>query len=90
MDELYKACKIALEICGEHSPVARVIARPYKGTGKGKFQRTPNRHDYSIEPPKDTILDKVKSAGLDVIAIGKTSDIFSGKGVTDSRGTNSR
>ena len=88
LDELYKACKIALEICGEHSPVARVIARPYKGTGKGKFQRTPNRHDYSIEPPKDTILDKVKSAGLDVIAIGKTSDIFSGKGVTDSRGTN--
>ena len=88
LDELYKACKIALEICGEHSPVARVIARPYLGEGKGKFQRTSNRHDYSIEPPKTTILDKVKEAGLDVVAIGKTSDIFSGKGVTDSRGTN--
>lgn len=88
LKELYEACKIALEICGEHSPVARVIARPYIGSGKGNFKRTSNRHDYSIEPPKDTILDKVKANGLDVIAIGKTSDIFSGKGVTESKGTN--
>ncbi|TDT72468.1 phosphopentomutase [Hypnocyclicus thermotrophus] len=88
LQELYNACKIALEICNEMSPVARVIARPYVGEGKGKFTRTSNRHDYSIAPPKETILDKVKAAGLDVIAIGKTSDIFSGKGVTDSRGTN--
>ncbi|MDN5305282.1 MAG: phosphopentomutase [Fusobacteriaceae bacterium] len=88
LEELYNACKIALEICNEMSPVARVIARPYVGEGKGKFTRTSNRHDYSVAPPKDTILDKVKSAGLDVVAIGKTSDIFSGKGVTDSRGTN--
>ena len=88
LKELYEACKIALEICGEHSPVARVIARPYIGSGKGNFKRTSNRHDYSIEPPKDTILDKVKANGLDVIAVGKTSDIFSGKGVTESKGTN--
>lgn len=88
LKELYEACKIALEICGEHSPVARVIARPYVGSSKGNFKRTSNRHDYSIEPPKDTILDKIKSSGLDVIAVGKTSDIFSGKGITESKGTN--
>lgn len=88
LKELYETCKIALEICGEHSPVARVIARPYLGSGKGDFKRTSNRHDYSIEPPKDTILDKIKASDLDVIAIGKTSDIFSGKGVTESKGTN--
>ena len=88
LKELYEACKIALEICGEHSPVARVIARPYIGSSKGNFKRTSNRHDYSIEPPKDTILDKIKASDLDVIAIGKTSDIFSGKGITESKGTN--
>ena len=88
LKELYEACKIALEICGEHSPVARVIARPYIGSSKGDFKRTSNRHDYSIEPPKDTILDKIKASDLDVIAIGKTSDIFSGKGITESKGTN--
>lgn len=88
LKELYETCKIALEICGEHSPVARVIARPYIGSGKGNFKRTSNRHDYSIEPPKDTILDKIKASDLDVIAIGKTSDIFSGKGITESKGTN--
>ena len=88
LKELYETCKIALEICGEHSPVARVIARPYIGSSKGNFKRTSNRHDYSIEPPKDTILDKIKASDLDVIAIGKTSDIFSGKGITESKGTN--
>ena len=88
LKELYETCKIALEICGEHSPVARVIARPYIGSSKGDFKRTSNRHDYSIEPPKDTILDKIKASDLDVIAIGKTSDIFSGKGITESKGTN--
>lgn len=88
LEELYNACKIALEICGEMSPVARVIARPYVGPGAGEFARTSNRHDYSVLPPAKTILDKVMDAGLETIAIGKTSDIFAGQGVTDSRGTN--
>ncbi len=88
LEELYEACKIALEICSELAPVARVIARPYVGSGKGDFARTANRHDYSVLPPYETILDKIKDAGLDTIAIGKTSDIFAGQGVTDTRGTN--
>ena len=88
LDELYKACEIALEICMEKSPVARVIARPYVGKTKGKFERTSNRHDYSVKPPRATLLDKLKSAGKDVVAIGKISDIFAGEGITDTRGTN--
>lgn len=88
LEELYKACEIALEICSEHEPVARVIARPYLGSGKGNFTRTANRHDYSVTPPKPTVLDRLKENGLDVIGIGKTKDIFAGQGITDSRGTN--
>ncbi|MGB6129800.1 MAG: phosphopentomutase [Psychrilyobacter sp.] len=88
LTELYKACEIALEICAEMAPVARVIARPYLGDGVGNFKRTPNRHDYSVVPPKATLLDKIKDKGLDVVAIGKTSDIFAGVGVTDTRKTN--
>lgn len=88
LDELYSACKKALEICGELSPVARVIARPYIGKRAGEFIRTSNRHDYSVEPPIESMLNRVKNAGLDVIGIGKTSDIFAGVGITQSRGTN--
>lgn len=88
LEELYEACKIALEICMEKAPVARVIARPYVGNSSGNFQRTSNRHDYSVKPPKATLLDKLKSAGKDVVAIGKISDIFAGEGITDTRGTN--
>lgn len=88
LEELYNACKIALEICEEHSPIARVIARPYVGEGKGKFVRTSNRHDYSVLPPQESMLDRIKKENLSVIGIGKTSDIFAGVGITESRGTN--
>lgn len=88
LEELYKACEIALEICSEKSPVSRVIARPYLGTKNGDFNRTANRHDFSVEPPQETILDKLKSAHYDVIGIGKTKDIFAGRGITESLGTN--
>jgi phosphopentomutase len=88
LEELYEACKIALEICSEHEPVARVIARPYVGSGTGNFSRTANRHDYSVTPPAETVLDRLEANGMDVIGIGKTKDIFAGQGITDSRGTN--
>lgn len=88
LEELYKACEIALEICNEKSPVARVIARPYVGKKLGEFQRTANRHDYSIDPPKESMLERIEKAGLDVIGIGKTSDLFNGKGITDNRKAN--
>lgn len=87
LEELYKACEIALEICSDLAPVARVIARPFLGK-EGNYARTANRHDYSVLPPSKTVLDKLKDAGQDVVAIGKTSDIFAGQGITDTRGTN--
>ena len=59
-----------------------MIARPFVGA-PGKFKRTSNRHDYSLEPPKQTLLDAVKAAGMDVIGVGKIYDIFAGRGVTE-------
>lgn len=87
LEELYKASKKALEICLQYDPVARVIARPFLGE-KGSFARTSNRHDYSINPPKASMLDHIKEAGLDVIGVGKTADIFNSQGITESKGTN--
>lgn len=83
LETLYEYCKIAREILnGEHA-VGRVIARPFI-TKDGKFERTANRRDFSLTPPKKTVLDAVKEAGKDVIAIGKISDIFAAQGVTES------
>ncbi|MGL5254714.1 MAG: phosphopentomutase [Brevinema sp.] len=88
LDELYKACEIALEICNEISPVARVIARPYVGSAEKGFIRTSNRHDFSINPPAETVLERLKKHGKDVIGIGKISDLFNGIGITDNRESN--
>lgn len=82
VEELYRYCEIAREILvGEHG-VGRVIARPFIGTNPN-FERTPRRHDFSIEPPKKTMLDLLKAAGKDVIGVGKIHDIFAGRGLTE-------
>lgn len=82
IDKLYEYCQIARDLLiGEHG-VGRVIARPFTGIAPD-FKRTSNRHDYSLQPPKDTMLDYLKSNSREVIAIGKISDIFAGKGVTE-------
>jgi phosphopentomutase len=86
--ELYRICQIARQmLVGEHG-VGRVIARPFI-TGKSGFERTANRHDYSIAPPKKTVLDHAKEKGFDVISIGKIEDIFSYCGITESHRTKS-
>ena len=83
LEQLYEYCHIARQqLKGKHG-VGRVIARPFIGPGKGRFQRTSNRHDYSLEPPKQTLLDAVKAAGLSSIAVGKIHDIFAGHGDTE-------
>ena len=83
LETLYEYCRSAREILkGEHA-VGRVIARPFVGAD-GKFERTANRRDFSLTPPKKTVLDAAYEAGLDVIAIGKISDIFAAQGVTES------
>ncbi len=80
---LYDYCRKARAILqGEHG-VGRVIARPFLGDSADTFYRTPHRHDFSLLPPKDTLLDAVKAAGKTVYAIGKISDIFAGQGVTE-------
>lgn len=83
LKELYRYCEIARKLLtGEHG-VGRVIARPFLGT-EGDYYRTPNRHDYSILPPDITMLDQIKEAGKEVIAVGKIYDIFGGQGITES------
>ena len=81
LDRLYEVCQIAFEELKPYN-IARVIARPFEGEKKGEFVRTKNRHDYSVKPPKKTLLDVVKDSGKEVIAIGKISDIYAGCGVT--------
>ena len=83
--ELYRYCEIARELLqGEHG-VGRIIARPF--AGEYPFQRTPRRHDYSLQPPAVTVPDLLKEAGFDVISVGKIYDIFAGKGFTESHPT---
>lgn len=80
---LYEYCHIAREILqGEHG-VGRVIARPFTGTAETGFVRTSRRHDFSLLPPAPTMLDVLKEAGKDVIAVGKIWDIFAGQGITE-------
>ena len=81
LERLYKLCEIAFEEVKPYR-IARVIARPFAGEKNGAFVRTKNRHDYALNPPAPTILDKAKAAGLQVTAIGKISDIYAGSGVT--------
>ncbi|MDD2979615.1 MAG: phosphopentomutase [Hespellia sp.] len=83
LEELYDICrKTRAMLQGEHG-VGRVIARPFVGTYPD-YIRTVNRHDFSLEPPKDTILDTLTAAGLDTIGVGKIYDIFAGKGVQET------
>ena len=85
LDELYRCCEIARELTMKDEwKVGRVIARPYVGTKAGHFRRTPNRHDYALQPFGKTALDALKEAGYDVISVGKIYDIFDGCGLTES------
>lgn len=84
--ELYRICRIARELLtGEHA-VGRVIARPFVGQ-PGNFTRTERRQDFSLEPPRETILDAVKAAGQEVMGVGKIEDIFAHRGLTRSNHT---
>ena len=85
LKELYKMCKIAREeiFFGEEN-IGRVIARPFLGDAKNGFYRTENRKDYSLTPPKKTILDILKEANFEVVGVGKIEDLFDFKGLTKS------
>ena len=83
LEELYDACHKARNILRGKHGVGRVIARPFVGNSAGNFKRTSNRHDYSLEPPRETLLDALKAAGLSSIGVGKIHDIFAGIGTTE-------
>ncbi len=80
-EQLYEYCRIARKILQGKHGVGRVIARPFVGQ-PGRFKRTENRHDFSLEPPKKTLLDALKENIMSTIGVGKIQDIFAGKGLT--------
>ena len=83
LEELYRVCRVARrELSGEHA-VGRVIARPFTGA-PGHYRRTPNRRDFSLPPPRPTLLDRLASAGEPVLTVGKVDDLFAGQGVTNA------
>lgn len=85
LEELYRCCKIARELCmKEEYRVGRIIARPFIGESADTFKRTTNRHDYALSPSGKTVLDALKDAHYDVLSIGKINDIFNTCGITAS------
>jgi len=82
-EQLYTYCEMARKLLTGPYGVGRVIARPFIGT-PGNFTRTARRHDYSLEPIGRTVLDTLKAAGKDVLAVGKITDIFAGRGITQT------
>ena len=81
-EQLYAYCRIARKLLHGKHGVGRVIARPFVGK-PGSFTRTANRHDFSLEPPSDTLLDLLRNKGLDTIGVGKINDIFAGQGISE-------
>lgn len=82
LETLYEYCRIARKILSGENAVGRVIARPFE-TVDGKFKRTANRHDFSLDPPNETMLDAISKSGKTVYAVGKIYDIFAGRGITE-------
>jgi phosphopentomutase len=87
LKRLYEICETAREMLVGDMQVGRVIARPFVVESDGTYIRTSDRKDYSVSPGEDTLLDQVKKSGKVVYAIGKISDIFNGKGITDAEHT---
>lgn len=80
--ELMRICQIARVMLTDELQVGRVIARPFLGEA-GQFYRTPNRHDFALEPPQRILMEYVQEQGLEVCGVGKIYDIYAGKGITD-------
>jgi len=86
LPELMRICQIAREMLTDELQVGRVIARPFLGE-VGQFYRTPNRHDFAMEPPHKILLEYVQERGFEVCAVGKIHDIYAGRGITDFEST---
>ncbi len=81
VEELYRICRIARGFLDDYN-ICRVIARPFTGR-PGSFKRTARRKDFSMEPPGETLLDRLKSRGLSVVGVGKIGDIYAHRGLTE-------
>src|SRR6058998_2248191 len=88
LEELYEACRIARELLTGKHAVGRVIARPFEGT-PGNYTRTPNRHDFSLEPRRPNYLTLLREGGVAVHGVGKIGDIFAGQDIDESHPTKS-
>src|SRR5690348_14425227 len=88
LEELYDGCRVARELLTGKHAVGRVIARPFTGE-PGSYERTPNRHDFSLEPRRPNYLSQVRAAGNKVYGVGKIPDIFAGQDIDDSQPTKS-
>ena len=88
LEELYEACRVAREILVGRHAVGRVIARPFAGE-PGHYERTPNRHDFSLQPPRPNYLTMTRDAGNTVYGVGKIGDIFAGCDIDESHPTKS-
>jgi phosphopentomutase len=88
LEELYEGCRVAREILAGRHAVGRVIARPFAGE-PGQYERTPDRHDFSLLPPQPNYLSMLRDAGVRVYAVGKIADIFAGQDVDESHPTKS-
>ena len=88
LEELYEACRIARGILTGKHAVGRIIARPFIGA-PGAYVRTPNRHDFSLEPKRPNYLSLIRDAGAKVHGVGKISDIFAGQDIDESHPTKS-
>lgn len=86
LERQYEICRIARELMSGDDTVSRIICRPFLG-GNGKYYRTENRRDFSIDPPGYTVLNALQDHGKDVIAVGKIEDIFNHKGITEANHT---
>jgi phosphopentomutase len=82
LPELYRICRIGYEIACLGFGVCRVIARPFVGRTRDDFKRTPNRRDFPVPPPGETLLDRLSARGVPVHGVGKIGDIFTGRGLT--------
>jgi phosphopentomutase len=88
VSQLYKWCNVAYDLAVKGLGLGRVIARPFIGL-PGSFQRTANRHDYAMPPTAETLLDRLLAAGHQVSSVGKVSDLFAGRGISESHPTKS-
>ncbi|MBM3795495.1 MAG: phosphopentomutase [Acidobacteria bacterium] len=86
--ELYRICEIARGLLGGVHEVGRVIARPFTGA-PGSFKRTANRHDYAVPPPEGMLLDRLTERNVEVVSVGKISDVYLGRGIAHAHKTKS-